>query len=104
MQACRRDTPFVEVEHLASHILGRMAQLLPEDWNHLYHHPVHYLETFVDPERFRGTCYRAANWRALGLTAGLGKDAHSKKPNRSLKEVFGYPLTPDFRQLLGEVR
>ena len=47
--------------------------------------------------------YRAANWKALGLTAGLGKDARSKKPNRSLKEVFGYPLTPDFRRLLGEV-
>jgi hypothetical protein len=96
--------PFVEVEHLASHILGRMAQLLPEDWHRLYRHPVHYLETFVDPERFRGTCYRAANWKPLGLTAGLGKDARSKKPNRSLKEVFGYPLTPNFRKLLGEVR
>jgi hypothetical protein len=95
--------PFVEVEHLASHILGRMAQVLSEDWHRLYRHPVHYLETFVDPERFRGTCYRAANWKALGLTAGLGKDARSKKPNRSLKEVFGYPLTPNFRQLLGEV-
>jgi len=96
--------PFVEAEHLASHILGRMAQLLPEDWQRLYQHPIYYLETFVDPDRFRGTCYRAANWKALGLTAGRGKNACSKKPNRSLKEVFGYPLTPDFRQLLSEVR
>jgi hypothetical protein len=96
--------PFVEVEHLASHILGRMAQMLSEDWDRVYGHPIHYLETFVDPGRFRGTCYRAANWKVLGLTAGRGKDAPTKKPNRSLKEVLGYPLTKDFRQLLGEVR
>ena len=65
--------PFVQVEHLASHILGRMARLLPEDWERIYGHPVHYLETFVDPERFRGTCYRAANWNVLGLHDGTGQ-------------------------------
>ena len=95
--------PFVQVEHLASHILGQMARLLPEDWNRFYGHPVYYLETFVDPGRFRGTCYRAANWKVLGLTTGRGKDAPTKKPNRSLKEVLGYPLTQDFRRRLGEV-
>jgi hypothetical protein len=95
--------PFIEVEHLASHILGRMAQTLSDDWNRLYGHPIHYLETFVDPARFRGTCYRAANWKVLGLTTGRGKDAPTKKPNRSIKEVLGYPLAKDFRQLLGEV-
>jgi hypothetical protein len=96
--------PFIDVENLASHILGCMAGLLPEDWNRIYNHPVHYLETFVDPERFRGTCYRAANWQVLGRTAGLGKDARSKRPNRSIKEVLGYPLIHDFRQRLREVR
>jgi hypothetical protein len=95
--------PFVEVEHLASHILGCMARLLPEDWNRLYGHPVHYLETFVDPERFRGTCYRAANWKVLGRTTGRGKDAPTREPNRSIKEVLGYPLTKDFRDRLCEV-
>jgi hypothetical protein len=95
--------PYVEVEHLASHILGRMARLLPEDWNRIYGHPVHYLETFVDPERFRGTCYRAANWKALGLTTGRVNNDHTNKPNRPLKEVFGYPLTQDFRHRLGEL-
>jgi hypothetical protein len=95
--------PFVEVEHLASHILGSMAQVISEDWNRLYGHPVHYLETFVDPERFRGTCYRAANWKVLGLTTGRGKDAPTKKPNRPVKEVLGYPLCKDFRRLLGEL-
>jgi hypothetical protein len=95
--------PFVRVEHLASHILGCMARLLPKEWERLYGHPVYYLETFIDPARFRGTCYRAANWKVLGRTAGLGKDARSKKPNRSLKEVLGYPLTKDFRTRLCEV-
>jgi hypothetical protein len=95
--------PFVEVKHLASHILGRMAKLLPEDWDCIYGHPVHYLETFVDPARFRGTCYRAANWKYLGLTTGRGKDDRTNKPNRSIKEILGYPLIRDFRQQLGEV-
>jgi len=95
--------PFVRVSHLASHILGCMARLLPQEWQRVYGHPVYYLETFVDPARFRGTCYRAANWQYLGLTTGQGKDSRSKKPNRPLKEVLGYPLTTDFRKRLCEV-
>jgi hypothetical protein len=64
---------------------------------------VYYLETFVDPGRFSGTCYRAANWSGLGVTTGRGKDDQTNKPNRSLKEVLGYPLTPKFRELLSVV-
>lgn len=96
--------PWVKVPHLASHILGHMARLLPLDWERVYGHPVYFLETFVDPERFRGTCYRAANWIVLGRTTGRGKDSQSKRPNRPIKDVLGYPLTQDFRQLLAEVR
>jgi len=96
--------PWVRVEHLASHILACMARLLPADWERVYGHSIYYLETFVDPGQFRGTCYRAANWQYLGLTLGLGKDSRDDTPNRSLKEVLGYPLRKDFRQLLGEVR
>jgi hypothetical protein len=81
-----------------------MARQLPADWERHYGHSIYYLETFVDPGRFRGTCYRAANWCYLGLTTGRGKDAPTKKANRPLKEVLGYPLTKDFRRLLGEVR
>jgi hypothetical protein len=92
--------PWVTVPHLASHILGRIARQLSQDWEHLYQHPIYFLETFVDPERFRGTCYRAANWVVLGRTTGRGKDDHTNRPNRSLKEVLGYPLTPRFRDLL----
>lgn len=94
---------WVEVPNLASHILGRMARVLPQDWERVYGHPVYFLETFVDPERFTGTSYRAANWIFLGFTRGTGKDAHTKKPNRPIKEVLGYPLRKDFRELMAQV-
>jgi hypothetical protein len=84
---------WVTVPHLASYLLGRMARLLSQDWERRYGHPIYFLETFVDPERFRGTCYRAANWVMLGRTTGRGKDDHTNRPNRSIKEVLGYPLT-----------
>jgi hypothetical protein len=92
--------PWVQVPHLASHLLGRMARLLPGEWERFYRHPVHFLETFVHPERFRGTCYRAANWIWLGRTTGRGKDAWTKRPNRPVKDVWGYPLGKDFRARL----
>lgn len=93
--------PWVAVSHLASHILSGIARRLPADWQAMYGHPIYFLETFVDPERFRGTCYRAANWVLLGRTTGRGKDDQTGRPNRSIKEVLGYPLTRRFRQLLG---
>ncbi len=92
--------PWVEVAHLASHLLGRMAKRLAQDWERMYNHPVYYLETFVDPGRYRGTCYRAANWIFLGRTTGLGKADRTGKPNRPRKEILGYPLTGRFRSLL----
>jgi len=93
--------PWVKVPHLASHILGRMAARLSADWEQVYGHPIYFAETFVDTVRFRGTCYRAANWVVLGKTTGRGKQSNSYVPNRSIKEVLGYPLTKRFRQLLG---
>ena len=93
--------PWVQVPHLASHILGRMARILPADWERIYGHDVVYLETFVDSTRYKGTCYRAANWTVLGRTTGRGKNDLTHKANRSLKEVLGYPLGRDFRQRLG---
>ena len=95
--------PWVVVPHLASHLLGRIARCLSADWQRLYGHPIYYLETFVDPQLFRGTCYRAANWILLGLTTGRGKDATSSKPNRPIKEILGYPLVKDFRQRLARL-
>ena len=92
--------PWVAVAHLASHLLGRLARVLSGDWERLYGHPIYFVETFVDRARFRGTCYRAANWICLGQTTGRGKDAPTWTPNRPVKEVLGYALTPDFRQRL----
>ena len=92
--------PWVRVPHLASHILGKMTGQLSQHWERMYSHPVYFAETFIDPGRFRGTCYRAANWKLLGLTTGRGKNDHTYKPNRPIKEVLGLPLTPRFRELL----
>ena len=94
--------PWVQVKHLASHILGQMARRLAGDWERLYHHPIYFLETFIDTDKHRGTCYRAANWVVMGRTAGRGNNCPDKRPNRSIKEVLGYPLTPRFRELLAE--
>ena len=92
--------PWVQVKCLASHILGRMVKLVARDWQRVYGHPVYYLETFIDPQRSRGTCYRAANWIVLGLTTGRGKADTSNRPNRSLKQVLAYPLDKRFRLLV----
>jgi Domain of unknown function (DUF4338) len=96
--------PWVRVPHLASHLLGRMARQIAGDWQRLYAHPVYLLETFIDPERFRGTCYRAANWVTLGRTTGRGKNDLTHQANRSIKEVLALPVNPRFRELLREVR
>jgi hypothetical protein len=90
--------PWVRVAHLASHLLARMVRVLPQHWQHVYHHPILFLETFVDTERFAGTCYKAANWRYLGDTTGRGKTDRSHKQTRSIKAVWGYPLVKNFRR------
>jgi hypothetical protein len=92
--------PWVAVAHLASHVLARLAARVSADWQQLYGHPIYFLETFVDPARFRGTCYRAANWRVLGRTTGRGHNAPTMRPTRPVKEILGYPLVPDFRARL----
>jgi hypothetical protein len=95
--------PWVSVPHLASHVLGRLTRRLSADWQRWYGHPIHFVETFIDPQRFRGTCYLAANWTVLGVTTGRGKDAPSKRPTRPVKQVLGYALVKDFRQRLQHV-
>jgi hypothetical protein len=95
--------PWVSVPHLASHLLGKVTRTLSDDWERMYGHPVYFAETFIDPERFRGTCYRAANWQLLGLTTGRGKNDHTNKPNRPIKEILGLALTHRFRQLLQQL-
>jgi hypothetical protein len=80
-----------------------MARTLSVDWQRVYAHPIYFVETFIDPQRFAGTCYRAANWTVLGQTTGRGKDDLAHKANRSIKQVLGYPLVNDFRQRLSQL-
>jgi len=92
--------PWVKIKNLASHLLGAMTKVLPVDWQRAYNHPIYFFETFVDTERFKGTCYRAANWIYLGKTTGRGKNDQTHRPNRSIKAVWGYPLPNNFQELL----
>lgn len=92
--------PWIRVRFLASHILSAMAKVISAHWHRLYNHPIYFLETFVDKQRFKGTCYKAANWIYLGDTTGRGKNDQTHQPNRSVKAVWGYPLLRDFRKRL----
>lgn len=92
--------PWVTSKNLASRILSCVSKQLPNDWLKRYHyHPV-LLETFVQKDRFKGTCYRAANWLHLGQTQGRGKlDRYNKRP-LPVKDIFVYPLSKSFREIL----
>ena len=92
--------PWVEVSHLASHLLALNRRRVSEDWGLVYNHPAYLLETFVDTNRFQGTCYKADNWIYVGQTTGRGKLSTSTKPTLSKKAVYVYPLTKDFRDRL----
>jgi hypothetical protein len=92
--------PWIKVPHLASHLLGRCARGISADWQEYYNHPVFWLETFVDTERFKGTCYKAANWIFLGNTSGRGKYNKTQKQLTSIKAMYGLPLVRDFRERL----
>ena len=93
--------PHVRVKHLASHILGTVLRRLREDWHSYYGREIVLVETFVDRERFKGTCYRASNWQLIGETAGRGRNDRAKAYALSVKDVYVYPLVKDFRALLG---
>jgi hypothetical protein len=90
---------WVTVPHLASHILGRVARRISSDWLEKYGHPIYLLETFVEWDRFRGTCYQASNWVKVGQTTGRSRNGHPglKVP---LKDIYLYPLTKRFREEL----
>lgn len=87
--------PWVRVKGLASKILGACARQLPRDWEKLYGYRPLLLETLVDAGRFRGTCYRAANWMALGQTTGRGRmDREHAAHGEAVKDLYVYPLCP----------
>jgi hypothetical protein len=84
--------PWVEVSHLASHVLGQVAGRISTDWQHKYGHGLQWLETFVDTERYRGTCYRAANWRYVGQTTGRSRQDRDHRLSVVPKAVYLYRL------------
>jgi hypothetical protein len=93
--------PWVGVKGLASKILALSARQLPHDWERQYGHRPLLLETLVDGNRFRGTCYRAANWIYVGQTAGRGRmDREHKAHDQAVKDIYAYPLVHDARQQL----
>jgi len=92
--------PWVTVPHLASHLLATLARRVRIDWQAKYGHPVHALETFVDRDRFKGTCYRAANWLRIGSTQGRTRNDRNHCLRATVKDVYLYPLNPDFRREL----
>lgn len=88
----------VRVPHLASHLLRRITRRLSRDWQARYGHPIHLVETFVEPDRFAGTSYRAAGWVRVGATTGRGRNG--AVPQQSIKEIYLLPLSADFRAQL----
>lgn len=92
--------PWVNIRYLASHVLGKAVRGLVQDWEERWGYRPALLETFVDPQHFEGTCYRAANFRYLGMTSGVGFVRPGKSYTTSPKKLFVYPLTDNFRQVL----
>lgn len=92
--------PQASQKNLASRILGANLRRLSADWEKRYGHPVHLAETFVDAKRFRGTCYRASNWRLLGETRGWARCGETYRHHGDRKLVFVYPLSRDAVQYL----
>ena len=85
---------------MASHILSLVAKRIARDWKDKYGHPVYCLETYVETERFRGVCYRAANWVRVGATTGRGRDGGHREAILPVKDVYLYPLAPGCKQAL----
>lgn len=92
--------PWVRVEHLASKALAANLRVLSRDWRRFYSQEIALAETFVDTERYQGTCYKAANWSLIGVTKGRGKYDRENRYAASVKAVYLYPLVRDYRERL----
>jgi hypothetical protein len=86
--------PWVQIRNLASKLLSLSSRIVPDDWQRIYHYRPVLIETFVEQQRFRGTCYQAANWIYLGQTEGLGRSGMKYYAHGIIKDVYVYPLTP----------
>ncbi len=94
--------PWVQVKCLASHLLSLSLKQLNQDWQDRYGHTISLVETFVDTTRFRGTCYRAANWIHVGQTQGRSRQDRYSNMKVPVKDIYLYPLRSDFRKKLCE--
>ncbi|HMB59000.1 MAG TPA: Druantia anti-phage system protein DruA [Xanthomonadales bacterium] len=94
--------PWVRVPNLASHVLSRVTQRLSQDWQDKYGHPIYAVETFVDQSRFRGTCYRAANWLVAGQTTGRTRNDRQHQLATPRKTILLYPLIRHFQRILSD--
>lgn len=94
---------WVNIKCLASKILSLNIKRITSDWMAVYHHPIYLLETFVERNRFLGTCYKAANWIKVGQTKGTSKKGHDHLQHGNIKDVYLYPLCKDFRGKLKTV-
>jgi len=92
--------PWVRVEHLASHILSKVIKQIKDDWTAKYGHRIYLLETFVERDRFAGTCYKASNWTHVGETKGRSRNDRSHNIEVPVKDIYLYPLTKRFRKVL----
>ncbi len=91
---------WIQVKCLASKILALNAKRISNDWLNIYHYPLYLLETFVEQDRFKGTCYKAANWIRTGQTKGTAKRGHDHLFHGKIKDVYLYPLRKNFKQKL----
>jgi hypothetical protein len=92
--------PWVEIRHLASHVLGQLARRVREDWLLRWGYEPLLMETFVDPAKFQATCYRAAGWIELGCTTGRGLRRKGEAYTSTPKLIYVKPLSEDFREQL----
>lgn len=92
--------PWIKVKNLASHVLGLAVNAARQDWLRVYGMPLYLLESFVDPSRFKGTCYKASNWQCLGQSKGSSKSGNSYRFHGQVKDIYVYPLVDDFRERL----
>jgi len=92
--------PWVRVKNLASHLLSQVCSELTGHWMEKYGHRIQLLETFVERDRFRGTCYRAAGWTHVGATAGRSRNDVHATMSVPVKDVFLYSLNADFKERL----
>jgi hypothetical protein len=92
--------PWIRVPHLASCVLASVLRRIKQDWMHKYGHPIQMVETFVERDRFKGTCYKASNWVCVGQTKGRSRQDRYNNLVVPVKDIYLYPLTQDFRQIL----